>query len=341
LNEGPQERTAQFDAIGYPVLKALTPEQRGTVLINQASKSTEGDAHEMLALKRALLSADSGRYFDHVANDPSLLPFRIFPSKVNPDAIRLTPSTFDQRDLMTGLFATGTQGVLFGETHNQDDARRLLIDNMHHLSKLGVRSLYLETGLADVHQSMIDDHLTTGAPIRPALEEFLKKREIDNSRGYREGQFKKRMLSTSKKQLDETEYPNGYRALIDAARRAGIRTVFIDSTASSPPQGTFDFPERLRKMNYFATGVINAGSKDPSAGKYVALMGTAHLNRFLGVPGVAELVNGISVRVERGHITHFGAPTRSDADPDSPILHFRNLSADFNLTLDAPFPTKI
>jgi hypothetical protein len=56
LNEGPQERTAQFDAAGYPALKALTPEQRGTVLINQALKYTEGDAQEMLALKRALLS---------------------------------------------------------------------------------------------------------------------------------------------------------------------------------------------------------------------------------------------------------------------------------------------
>lgn len=66
-----------------------------------------------------------------------------------------------------------------------------------------------------------------------------------------------------------------------------------------------DLSIRLEEMNYFAVRQIQA-YQSVDGGKWLAWVGTNHMNTTEGVPGIAELMGGIGVRIKNARA---GQPT--------------------------------
>ncbi|WP_158619344.1 membrane-targeted effector domain-containing toxin [Pseudomonas sp. v388] len=185
-------------------------------------------------------------------------------------------------------------GLVIGESHADIGSKKFLIDNMRLLSKLNVRTLYLEHLLNDFHLTDLKAFARTGR-MPENLEKYLK--ILD--RGHRTdpmGQYT-------------------FLELVKAAVDNHIRIQPIDCMASYRLAG-MDDPDhllRIRMMNYYAHTEIRTDAVNLSpADKWVALVGNAHANTFNGVPGISELEGTLGIRVEDVSLNH---PQGFSADP--------------------------
>ena|GEM_PF-6561933 len=177
-------------------------------------------------------------------------------------------------------------GVCIGESHDDNGAKRLLIDNFKLLHHSGVQTIYLEHLNYDSMQQIVESYNKSSDPMPPLLEYFLKGRTPPFS-------------------LFEG---SGFIELLEAARKASIRVVGIDTTityecGSNKNFGIIDAGKRLMAMNHVAYAII-AKEQMNSQGKYVALMGADHLGTTLLTPkikGVAELLSVPSIIVRTRH----------------------------------------
>lgn len=170
-------------------------------------------------------------------------------------------------------------GLVVGENHFSVASKKLLIDNMAHLAKNDVKTLYLEHLQTDFHQVDLDTYVKTGV-ISHKLNGFLKnlyKREgLDASPAYT------------------------FRTLVAAARRHGIQVVALDCAASyhTSDMGVADYHlRRTETFNFFASEMIRAHQAQNGAHKWAALVGYLHVNTFEGIPGLAELHGAIGLKV--------------------------------------------
>ncbi|RZI76004.1 MAG: membrane-targeted effector domain-containing toxin [Pseudomonas sp.] len=172
-----------------------------------------------------------------------------------------------------------TSGVVIGESHSARASKRFILDNMEHLARQDVRTLYMEHLLTDLHQADLDRFAETGLMSKRLLHDL--------------------------KHMDKTFLtdPTGaysFENLVIQAKRHGIEIRAIDCTASYfirhlPSNSN---TTRQQVLSYFASRTIRKHQQVMGPHKWIALVGESHANTFKNsVPGIAELEQGIGVRV--------------------------------------------
>ncbi|WP_460096811.1 membrane-targeted effector domain-containing toxin [Pseudomonas sp. H3_C08] len=89
-----------------------------------------------------------------------------------------------------------------------------------------------------------------------------------------------------------------YTEVLQAAAKYKVRIRALDCTASYHLKGVFNEDiSRNEMFSYFATQVIEADQLLNGPHKWVALIGNAHTNYNLGVPGLADTLSAVSLHV--------------------------------------------
>ncbi|MCF7534512.1 membrane-targeted effector domain-containing toxin [Pseudomonas petrae] len=172
-----------------------------------------------------------------------------------------------------------TSGVVLGESHSARASKRFILDNMEHLARQKVKTLYMEHLLTDIHQADLDRFAETGHMSKRLLHDL------------------KRMDQTF--QTDPTGLYT-FERLVVQARRHGIEVRAIDCAASYFIRHlpTHSNTTRQQVLSYFASRTIRKHQEVMGPHKWMALVGETHANTFKNsVPGIAELEQGIGVRV--------------------------------------------
>ncbi|CAM3576057.1 hypothetical protein BOSP111201_13275 [Bordetella sputigena] len=241
--------------------------------------------------RRRALREDAAAFFERIGQEGPSPETRL--AGEIPDTGRISGKALNARFLE---LLDGSGGLVVGEAHSHPGARKLLMDNMQALEQRGVRRLYLEHVLTDVYGPDLRAlHESPHQEVSADLVRYLELQTADQ-----------RVPFESVDPLLARQY--SYRTLVEAAQRAGIEVVAIDCAASyflrNYSSGRYD---RFKMMNYYANLVMRekeqrASSTDvPGAsGKWIALVGTGHVNRFAGTPGLAELMGVAGVVVADG-----------------------------------------
>jgi hypothetical protein len=216
--------------------------------------------------KRSQLNRDSAIFFNR-------LPY----SPLQPVLPRLSLNEPQQSIIEKLLRAS--DGLVIGESHSAESSKAFLIDNMQLLASQGVKRLYFEHLLTDVHIPMLRAfYRSKNAPMAEELTNFLN------------GIYP----------LPQNRYYS-FRHVVSKARDAGIKVQPIDCIVSYILRDIRDSTGTLRQrmMNYYATEVIQwIQTFKHRPGKWVALVGDTHTNTFKGIPGLAELTGSIGLRIE-------------------------------------------
>lgn len=194
-------------------------------------------------------------FYDAIDTD-SLPPRPIVPADLPPMPVS---------DLINEAFKL-SNGVIFGESHNQMASFKVLFNNVDSLKNQGVKKLYLE-GYIDMPNGPIDDGIgmlgSTGQRRSdPSLEQLKQKFEASGIE----------ILPIDHYYLTRHKY--------DKTRD---RTTTGNNTV-----------KRLKEFNYYASETIQANS---GTEKWVALVGHSHMNTSEGVPGMAELTGGLGIGI--------------------------------------------
>ncbi|MGR3962938.1 type III effector protein, HopAC1 family [Pseudomonas sp. 910_23] len=238
------------------------------------------NARRLFFEKRSQLNQDSAIFFHH-------LPY----SPLQPVLPRLSLNESQQSIIEKLLRAS--DGLVIGESHSAESSKAFLIDNMQILASQGVKRIYFEHLLTDVHIPMLKAfYRSKNAPMAEALTNFLN------------GIYP----------LPRNHYYS-FTNVVTKAREAGIKIQPIDCTVSYILRDMRDSAGTLRQrmMNYYATEVIQwiqTSKRQP--GKWVALVGDTHTNTFKDIPGLAELTGSIGLRIEDRMGTH---PLGIEVDP--------------------------
>ena len=238
------------------------------------------DARNLFFEKRNKLAEDATTFFNNRTSSP----------------VRPVLPTFrldePQTSIIHKLFSA-SDGLVLGESHDALSSKAFLMDNMQALAREGVKRIYFEHLLTDVHT--------------PLIKLFYRSRTAAMSNeliSYLRGIYPPR---------SDSHY--SFLNILIKAREAGIKIQPIDCTASYMVRDMTDANGTLRQrmMNFFATEVIKWVQTTKShPGKWVALVGDSHTNNYRGVPGLAELTGSIGLRVEDARV---GQRLGIEADP--------------------------
>ncbi|MGQ7858694.1 dermonecrotic toxin domain-containing protein [Pseudomonas sp. 32A] len=224
------------------------------------------DTRKLFFEKRTKLSEDATVFF---AN----LPF----SPMRPVLPRFSLNESQPSIIQKLLHAS--DGLVIGESHGALSSKAFLIDNMQLLASQGVKRIYFEHLLTDVHMPLLKAFYRTRSAVMP--EEL------------------KGFLNNIYPPLRDQHY--SFVNIVTKARDAGIKIQPIDCTVSYMLRDLPDTADNVRQrmMNYYATEVIQwTQTTKARPGKWVALVGDSHTNTYNGIPGIAELTGSIGLRIE-------------------------------------------
>lgn len=167
--------------------------------------------------------------------------------------------------------------LLIGEAHSDVSSKALLKKHMKAFKQAGYDTLYLEHLFTDLHQADLDIfQRTLRMPDR--LKAYLNTQDAGQMSGYR-------------------GFDN-YTQVCQVAAKYNMRIRALDCTASYHVKGMADESiSRNEMFSYFATRVIEADQLANGPHKWVALIGNAHTNYNLGVPGLADTLSAASLQV--------------------------------------------
>ncbi|WP_040261952.1 membrane-targeted effector domain-containing toxin [Pseudomonas massiliensis] len=179
------------------------------------------------------------------------------------------------KQVVRSIFAQ-SRGLVIGEAHSHIAGKQFLVEQLPNMAKEGVQTLYMEHLLTDANQTDLDALATTGK-LPPRLRQYLK----DLDEGH------------------ETD-PDGrytFRAVVKAAAKSRIRIKALDCAASYGGRVSIDLRNSVRqqRMNYYAHELMRTA---PPEGKWVALVGNTHSDRYLQALGLADLEGVVSLRAE-------------------------------------------
>lgn len=223
-------------------------------------------ARKLFFEKRAALDTDSANFFNE-------LPF----SSMRPLLPQLNLNEPQEHIIKKLLRAS--DGLVIGEDHSAITSKAFLIENMQLLADQGVKRIYFEHLLTDVHTGLLSTfYRSKTAQMAEELKSYLDRiSPLSADRYY------------------------SFSNVVVKARDAGIKIQPIDCTVSYVLCDMHDPTNILRQrlMNFYATEVIQWIQTTKSRpGKWVALVGDSHTNTFKGLPGIAELTGAIGLRIE-------------------------------------------
>ena len=195
-----------------------------------------------------------------------------------PEAATLPTITSDTAfDAFLEQLARGRWNLLLGEAHADVSSKALLKKYMKALKQAGYDTLYVEHLLTDLHQADLDIfYRTQHMPDR--LRTYLKLQNSGHMPFYKGN--------------------DTYTEVYQLAAKYQIRIRALDCTASYHLQGMAGKDVSRNEMfSYFATQVIEADQLAHGPHKWMALIGNAHTNYNLGVPGLADTLSAISLHV--------------------------------------------
>ncbi|MEB0079229.1 membrane-targeted effector domain-containing toxin [Pseudomonas sp. CCI3.2] len=172
-----------------------------------------------------------------------------------------------------------TSGAVVGEAHGSIASKQFIIDNLPHLSRKQVKTLYMEHLQTDLHQADLDRFADTGQMSKTLLHDLKK---LDR---------------------DYATDPNKvytFENLVIRAREQGLEVRAIDCSASYHLEGLKNKAPTTRQqmMNFFASRTIRKHQEVMGSHNWIALVGNTHANTFQKiVPGFAELEGAIGIRV--------------------------------------------
>jgi hypothetical protein len=219
------------------------------------------------------------------------------------------------------------EGICFGEKHTHISPRMFLIKHMEKLKDAGIKTIYIEGIRFDTCQALLDSNASTDK--LPFIVKKDTKKSYDHSGG------KSYNLSSNSFAI----------SLLKAAKKAGIRIVGIDSSRtidllfkthqfSMRKNGMLTandyYIPRLVTMNAVATAIIEQ-EQQSHPGKYIALMGAAHLSKIddFKISGVAELLGVPSIAI----LDSTDTPKREITfNPTSLSYSFNPTSLSYSLT---------
>lgn len=213
-------------------------------------------------------------------------------------------------------------GLVIGEAHAHQSSKALLRKQMKKIQQAGFKTLYVEHLLTDLHQAELDifhqtQHLPSGLKI------YLKNQDSGHMGPFYNG-------------------PNTYSQVVQAAAKYGIRVRALDCTASYHLKGLGDRDVSRNSMfSYFAAQVIQADQLAQGPHKWIALVGSAHSNNNLGVPGLAEMLGAVSLNVRDTAPTLSRSIHRGFWETDPTTFASRALRSDFKIdvgTAGMPIP---
>ncbi|MFJ4442026.1 dermonecrotic toxin domain-containing protein [Pseudomonas sp. NPDC089422] len=199
---------------------------------------------------------------------------------IRPALPAFAPSA-NARQIIASLYEEN-QGLVLGESHNEECARQFLTQNMRQLKRRGVNVLYSEHFMIDYQQADMDVFNRTG--VLPA-----------ELKTYVEAWDAEAQLRETTRTIRYTLKRVLYEAYAQNIRVQGIDTMvgYRMGWEMGPPFNA----ARQRMMNYTAQRIMTADQAQRGPSKWVALMGNTHANTFERVPGVSELQGCIGLRV--------------------------------------------
>ncbi|WP_460062886.1 dermonecrotic toxin domain-containing protein [Pseudomonas sp. H2_H09] len=261
--------------------------------------------------RRRLLTTADEFFSDYTA------PAR--PSLPDPTLLRT------EKDFIEQAYAYSS-GLVIGEAHASESAKKFFIEHMADLKKQGVQTLYFEHLQTDLHQLELSAFNQT-ATLADSLKAFVQSQDLGQMRFY------------DGKTVNYTG-PYTYTNVLQAANKYGIRVQAIDCAASynlkglkrtSAPLGD---PDALRNVmfSYFASRVIAADQAARGAHKWVAFVGSAHTDTYLGIPGLAPIHGVLSLHI-RDSATHLAKGIEPGSWQVFSETKWRALRSDFVLNM--------
>lgn len=179
------------------------------------------------------------------------------------------------------LFQTVSEqksGLVLGQTPGSLAGRKLLIENMPTLAKLGFKRLYLQELLTNANQMDLDTFARTGE--MPAeLEDYLQKLDLKTGHDP-EGKF------TSLE-------------LVKAANAQHIRVQAVDCAITYNINGHVSLePQQQMARSFFASEVIQLNEQAHGSANWVALVNRENMSSFRRYQGISEQVGAVSVRID-------------------------------------------
>ncbi|KAF2411008.1 C-terminal region of Pasteurella multocida toxin residues 569-1285 [Pseudomonas antarctica] len=167
-------------------------------------------------------------------------------------------------------------GLIIAEAHGDVSSKQFLIKYMKLLKEQGVKTLYVEHLLTDLHQAELEAFYKT-AKMPENLQRYLRSQDVGHMRVH--------------------SGDNTYTTVVKSANKAGIRVRALDCTVSYHTKGMRELNSRYTLFSYFAHEVIKADQAVLGPHKWVALMGSGHADMVHGVPGIAQLQDAVSLTV--------------------------------------------
>nr|WP_314563725.1 membrane-targeted effector domain-containing toxin [uncultured Pseudomonas sp.] len=168
------------------------------------------------------------------------------------------------------------RALVIGEAHADRSSKQYLIKHMKWLKQQDFKTLYVEHLLTDLHQAQLDVFHQTGK-MPDELKAYLRQQDEGHMRWY--------------------TGPSTYTNVIIAANKYGIRVRALDCAASYHVKGMADRNARNILFSYFANEVIKADQAAYGPHNWAALMGSSHTDMNLGVPGIVQLQNAVSLNI--------------------------------------------
>ncbi|MFS2223038.1 membrane-targeted effector domain-containing toxin [Pantoea sp. B65] len=256
-----------------------------------------------IRLRRDLLLTEAKEYFNHWT-----------PSS------REVPNVHNTQE-MIGETTKAGNGMVFASNGETKQCHQFLIKNMQAFADAGVKTLYMEHLIRELHQDYLDAYADPAHAIPDELASYLD----DLTRKYN------RHVSNDEQRLPE----NSFRQVVEAAHQAGINIVAIGCAATALKEETYmpanrqnaylpgdnaDHFDHPAMQNFYASRVIEHYQQQHNSGKFIALTGISHLNTTTfgeepalqagftsrygpslpQVAGIAELTASFSVLITKG-----------------------------------------
>lgn len=189
----------------------------------------------------------------------------------------MTINSTPESAIQSTLSQPGVRGLVLGEIHDEPAAYQLVIDQMQEFQDSDVTTIYVEGAPFIQGSSNIAD-----AALLPSDAPYFGQHPYDPA--YTGGPTLVDIINEAKK--------HGIKVI-------GLEHVQLTWRTDNPmkmsllthPRGA-EF--RLKEFNYFAAKIID---QTPPGEKFVAIVGKSHMNTDYGVPGIAELTDGVGMSV--------------------------------------------